>query len=111
MIIFKKSKQLAGYINQQKKEGKEIGFVPTMGALHNGHLALIDTCKKFNDLTVCSIFINPAQFNNPDDLKNYPVTTSRDIEQLINRACDVLFLPSAEEMYPSDYPRKQYQLG
>jgi pantoate--beta-alanine ligase len=111
MIIFKKAKQLSNYINQQKKDGKKIGFVPTMGALHNGHLTLIDTCKKSNDLTVCSIFINPVQFNNSDDLKNYPVTTSKDIEQLISRDCDVLFLPPVEEMYPPGYLKKHYQLG
>ena len=111
MIIFKKAKQLSEYINQQKKECKKIGFVPTMGALHGGHLSLIDVSKKSNDITVCSIFVNPAQFNNPDDLKNYPVTTSEDIEQLINHQCDVLFLPSVNEMYPADYSKKEYPLG
>lgn len=111
MIIFKKANQLSNYISQQKKEGKKIGFVPTMGALHNGHLRLIDNCKDSNDITVCSIFINPTQFNNPDDLKNYPVTTSKDIEQLIIHGCDVLFLPSVEEMYPPADPKKHYPLG
>jgi pantoate--beta-alanine ligase len=82
-----------------------------MGALHGGHLSLIDTCKKENDLTVCSIFINPVQFNNPDDLKNYPVTTASDIEQLISHSCDVLFMPSVEEMYPAAYIKKQYPIG
>lgn len=111
MIIFKKANQLSKYINLQKKEGGKIGFVPTMGALHNGHLRLVDICKKANHLTVCSIFINPAQFNNPDDLKNYPVTTSNDIEQLISHECDVLFLPAVDEMYPSSHNKKHYQLG
>ncbi|MBO9684337.1 MAG: pantoate--beta-alanine ligase [Flavisolibacter sp.] len=111
MTIFKKAKQLSNYIDQQKKEGKKIGFVPTMGALHNGHLHLIDTCKKLNDITVCSIFVNPTQFNNSDDFKNYPVTISKDIEQLISHQCDVLFLPSVEEMYPADFVKKEYALG
>jgi len=111
MIIFKKANQLSIYIDHQKKEGKKIGFVPTMGALHNGHLTLINTCKKSNDIAVCSIFINPTQFNNPDDLKNYPVTTSKDIEQLTGQKCDVLFLPSVDEMYPSGHVKKQYPLG
>ena len=70
MIVFKKAKQLSEFVNQQIKEGKKVGFVPTMGALHQGHLSLIDTCKKNNDITVCSIFVNPAQFNNADDLKS-----------------------------------------
>jgi pantoate--beta-alanine ligase len=111
MIIFKKANQLSNYIQQQKEEGKKIGFVPTMGALHNGHLTLIDTCKKLNDITVCSIFINPTQFNNPDDLKNYPVTTSKDVEQLVSHDCSILFLPTLEEMYPSSIDKKQYELG
>jgi pantoate--beta-alanine ligase len=111
MTIFKKAKQLSNYIDQQKNQGKEIGFVPTMGALHNGHLYLIDTCKNSNDITVCSIFVNPTQFNNSDDFKNYPVTISKDIEQLISHQCDVLFLPSVEEMYPADFVKKEYALG
>lgn len=111
MIIFKKANQLSNYTQQQKEEGRKIGFVPTMGALHNGHLTLIDTCRKWNDITVCSIFINPAQFNNPNDLKNYPVTTSKDIEQLISRDCSVLFLPPVDEMYPSSSDKKHYDLG
>lgn len=111
MIVFKKAKRLSNYIVQQKKAGRKIGFVPTMGALHQGHLRLIDACRKSNEIAVCSIFVNPTQFNNPDDLKNYPVTTSKDIEQLIGHACDVLFLPTVEEMYPSEYVKKQYELG
>jgi pantoate--beta-alanine ligase len=111
MIIFKKANQLSNYIELQKIEGKKIGFVPTMGALHNGHLTLIDTCRKSNDITVCSIFINPAQFNNPGDLENYPVTTSSDIQQLLSHECDLLFLPAVEEMYPSSRNKKKYQLG
>lgn len=111
MIIFKKANQLSKYIKQQKEDGRIIGFVPTMGALHDGHLALIDTCRKLNDLTVCSIFVNPAQFNNPDDLKNYPVTTAQDIEKLVSHECDVLFLPAVVEMYPAYRSKKHYQLG
>jgi pantoate--beta-alanine ligase len=111
MIIFKKIKQLSDYISHQRKQGKGIGFVPTMGALHNGHLSLIDTCKKVNDIAVCSIFVNPVQFNNANDLKNYPVTTATDIEQLISRHCDILFLPNVEEMYPNSFVKKHYALG
>lgn len=111
MIIFKKAKQLSEFIEKQKKEGKKVGFIPTMGALHEGHLSLIDTCKKHNEITVCSIFVNPAQFNNADDLKNYPITTASDIEKLNHHKCNALFLPSVEEMYPKDYTKKIYPLG
>jgi len=111
MIIFKKAKQLSEFVNLQKKEGKKVGFVPTMGALHEGHLSLIDTCKKHNEFTVCSIFVNPAQFNNADDLKNYPITTASDIEKLHHHKCNALFLPSVDEMYPKDYAKKIYPLG
>lgn len=111
MILFKNATQLSGYLVQQKKEGKTIGFVPTMGALHFGHLTLIRTSKASDALTVCSIFINPTQFNNAEDLKNYPVTIEKDIEQLLSGGCDVLFLPSAGEIYPADYVKKHYELG
>ena len=111
MIIFKKAKQLSQYIDKQKNEGKRIGFVPTMGALHAGHLSLVDECNKSNDITVCSIFVNPTQFNNPEDLRHYPISTETDIEQLVSRNCDILFLPSVDEMYPAGYVKKHYALG
>jgi pantoate--beta-alanine ligase len=111
MIIFKKAIQLTEYIRDRRKQGKRIGFVPTMGALHDGHLSLVDSCKESNDITVSSIFVNPSQFNNPDDLKHYPVTTATDIEQLVSHKCDVLFLPPVEEMYPKEFVKKHYELG
>lgn len=111
MIILKKADQLSFLIEQQKKSGKKIGFVPTMGALHKGHLSLIETCKNSSDITVCSIFVNPTQFNNPEDFQHYPITVEKDILQLIEAKCDVLFLPSVEEIYPPDYQKKIYPLG
>lgn len=111
MIIFKIAEQLTDYIQKQKKENRKIGFVPTMGALHQGHLSLIEACKKLNDLTVCSIFVNPTQFNNADDFKHYPITIEKDIEQLILNRCDVLFLPPVNEIYPDDYNSNHYALG
>lgn len=78
-----------------------VGFVPTMGALHDGHMALVRRSKGENALTVCSIFVNPTQFNNPDDLKKYPRTLEDDCRMLEKEGCDVVFAPSAEEMYPS----------
>src|SRR5215213_8389686 len=111
MIIFNTPDALSGHINQQKKSGKKIGFVPTMGALHQGHLSLVGIAKKTNDLTICSIFVNPAQFNNPEDFKLYPVTIEKDLEQLITAGCDIVFLPTVVEMYPPGYVKKQYPLG
>ena len=111
MILFKRAETIAEYIDQQKKEGLAIGFIPTMGALHQGHLTLLANAQKKGELTVCSIFVNPTQFNNPDDFKHYPVTIEKDIEQLISHECDILFLPPREEIYPDNYVAKQYKLG
>ena len=111
MIIFKQAKPLTDYLETEQKVGKKIGLVPTMGALHNGHLSLIKSSKSNNDITVCSIFVNPTQFNNPEDFKHYPITIEKDIEQLITAGCDVLFLPGVEAIYPSGYQKKHYNLG
>jgi pantoate--beta-alanine ligase len=111
MIIFKKAAGLTRYVLQQKKNGRQTGFVPTMGALHSGHLSLIEESKRNNDLTVCSIFINPTQFNNPEDLEHYPVTLEKDLLQLLEAGCDVLFLPPVAEIYPDDWKKKVYDLG
>ena len=111
MIIFKQANSLTEYIRSAKNNGQKIGFTPTMGALHQGHLTLVQAANKDNDLTVCSIFVNPTQFNNADDFKHYPVTVEKDIEQLVASGCDVLFLPSVEEVYPPGYQKKHYELG
>lgn len=82
--------------------GKSIGFVPTMGALHKGHISLINLSIKENDVTICSIFVNPTQFNDPADLKRYPRPVDSDIELLEAASCNILFMPSVEEMYPNN---------
>jgi pantoate--beta-alanine ligase len=87
-----------------------IGFVPTMGALHAGHLSLVERAKKENDYMVASIFVNPIQFNNREDLINYPRNTESDIKKLRNSGCDMLFVPSVEEMYPEPATTR-YDLG
>ena len=82
MILFKKSTELSEYLDAQRKNGMSVGFCPTMGALHEGHLSLIKSSKKSNDLTISSIFVNPSQFNNTSDFEKYPVTIELDIEML-----------------------------
>lgn len=112
MIIIKLSKDLREYLNKQNFQGKSIGFVPTMGALHEGHLSLIKECRKIAQTTVCSIFLNPVQFNNPDDFKKYPKTIENDILLLEANGCDILFLPDEKEIYPnSESQKKHYDLG
>ncbi len=86
--------------------GKKIGFVPTMGALHEGHLGLIKQSKKENDLTVVSVFLNPTQFDDPRDLKSYPAILDRDLRLLEKLKVDYLFLPAYEDMYPDGYKYK-----
>lgn len=111
MIINKRAKTLTHQLFSLRQRGKRIGLVPTMGALHAGHLALIEAAKNAADITVGSIFVNPAQFNNPDDFRHYPVTLEKDIEALLAAGCDVLFLPAVDEIYPPGYQKKQYALG
>lgn len=93
------------------EENQSIGFVPTMGALHAGHISLIYKSKTANSLTVCSIFVNPTQFNNPLDFEKYPITIEQDIAMLEEAGCDVLFLPSTDEIYPTDFVKISYDLG
>ncbi|MGG8497385.1 pantoate--beta-alanine ligase [Tenacibaculum sp. TC6] len=102
MNIFNSKSELKAFLIQQKEEGKTIGFVPTMGALHKGHLSLIKRAKKQNDITVVSIFVNPTQFDNKEDLEKYPQPLDNDIKLLKKVACDVLFTPSVNEIYADD---------
>ena len=112
MILFKKITELTHFLAKKKKNGNLIGFVPTMGALHNGHLSLIAQCKMQNTITVSSIFVNPTQFNQAKDFEKYPVTLENDINLLEKAGCDVLFLPSVTEIYPNGIANlPQYQLG
>lgn len=112
MIILKHTGDLNRYLTSHRKRGKKIGFVPTMGALHEGHMSLIRKSRGETDLTVCSIFVNPTQFNDPADYEKYPVTLSQDIQMLEKEGCDVLFLPSRDEIYPSGTRElKTYELG
>ncbi|MDB5252945.1 MAG: pantoate--beta-alanine ligase [Flaviaesturariibacter sp.] len=111
MVIFKTARPLTAFLADARAASGPIGFVPTMGALHEGHLSLIRQSKAATGLTVCSIFVNPTQFNNADDLKHYPVTIESDIEMLIGAGCDVLFLPPVAEVYPAGHEKLRYDLG
>lgn len=112
MIIFQHASDLQKYLGGIRNRRLKTGFVPTMGALHDGHLSLIRQCKKQNDITLASIFVNPVQFNNPDDFSKYPITIERDISLLEGSGTDILFLPSAEEIYPDKKDmEKHYNLG
>ena len=112
MILFKRAGDLAGWLEQQRVSGRSIGFVPTLGALHAGHISLIDISKKSTSLTVCSIFVNPTQFNDPKDFKKYPVTIEKDIYLLEKAGTDVLFLPEVNELYPGGTADlEKYDLG
>ncbi|MCO6484929.1 MAG: pantoate--beta-alanine ligase [Saprospiraceae bacterium] len=100
MWIFRHHKNLSGHLTFRRTSGDLIGFVPTMGALHKGHLALIRQAMRECGAAVCSIFVNPTQFNDPADLERYPRTTGRDIGMLTATGCQVLYLPAVTEIYP-----------
>ncbi len=101
MHLFRKTNQLVHWITGKKKDGKKIGFVPTMGALHQGHLSLMKLSLDECDITVVSIFVNPKQFNDPADLKRYPRPLENDILLVIKESVDVLFIPETNEIYPA----------
>ena len=112
MILYKTALPLQQNLAFQKQNGKIIGFIPTMGALHNGHLSLIEKSKLQCDITMCSIFVNPTQFNDKTDFEKYPVTIEKDIQLLEKSGADILFYPVLEEIYPHGLQTyEQYALG
>jgi pantoate--beta-alanine ligase len=110
VISFTTVNDLSAYIREIKPT-KTIGFVPTMGALHLGHISLIEESKKHCDISICSIFVNPTQFNNASDLENYPRLIENDMKLLLENGCDVLFHPNVEQMYPNGLQKNEEDYG
>lgn len=112
MIICTNIVSLQKAITKYVKEHKNIGFVPTMGALHDGHLSLIKQSNYQQNITICSIFVNPTQFNDPTDFEKYPKTIEQDLQLLEATNCAIVFLPTVTEIYPKGLQNhKQYDLG
>ena len=110
MIVYSSIKDIQSAIRQHRADGLSIGFVPTMGALHRGHISLLEQSIKENDINIVSIFINPIQFNNKQDLEKYPRTLEDDCKKLEEAGCDIVFAPSAGEMYPEEV-KEHYDFG
>ena len=108
MKVLKSKKTLIDYVERQREMGKKIGFAPTMGALHQGHISLYEAAKHENDEVISSIFVNPTQFNNPDDFQKYPKTLEIDLELLEKAKIDAVYIPNVEEMYPDELNSKKY---
>ena len=112
MLIIKEAGELEQYVVRAKNNGRSIGFVPTMGALHQGHLSLVERCVKENDESVVSVFVNPTQFNNANDLATYPRTEEEDARLLAEAGVSVVFMPSVETVYPNGTERDhEFDLG
>ena len=111
MQVFTKANELQIFLNEQLLQKKSVGFVPTMGALHAGHGSLVTRAKSENDVVVVSIFVNPTQFNNSDDLIKYPRLIEKDSEYLTSLGCDIAFIPEVEEIYTNDYELPEISLG
>lgn len=110
MEIVSTASELANFVEAVKKQNQSIGFVPTMGALHQGHLSLVNEAAKQSDVVVVSIFVNPTQFNNADDLKNYPRTLEKDAMLLSQTKCQLIFAPTVAEIYP-EKDERQFNFG
>ena len=111
MVVFTEKDKLTPFIQNLKKEGKTVGFLPTMGALHDGHLSLAKASISQNDYTVASIFVNPTQFNNPEDLEKYPRTEENDIKLLEKTGVDFVYLPPVSDLYNDGEVAKVYDFG
>lgn len=111
MKIVTTKRELSSLISEEKKANKTIGLVPTMGALHQGHLTLVKKCRETCNITVVSIFVNPRQFNNPEDLQTYPRQPEKDLQMLESVGVDYVFMPSVEDIYDNIESEKDFHLG
>ena len=111
MKIIRTVKELSKVVENYKNLKKQIGFVPTMGSIHDGHIKLVKDSIIENDLTVCSIFVNPIQFNNLEDLENYPREEQKDFIKLREESCDVIFVPDESEIYPKDFKKIKFRFS
>lgn len=112
MKIIRTLYDMTEYTVRQRDRGASVGFVPTMGALHEGHMSLVEQAVKENTVVVVSVFVNPIQFNNQDDFAKYPRTEEEDFKLLASAGVDAVFAPTAEEMYPNGHEnRKEYEIG
>ena len=110
MKVFKIQSELLSYLKKHRKNNS-VGFIPTMGALHKGHLQLIKASKKECEITICSIFINPTQFNNADDFKKYPNSLKEDLEKLQLLKCDIVYTPTVDNLYAKGESAKKFDFG
>ena len=108
MIIEQQAKRLQTYLEECRRKGLKIGFIPTMGALHNGHISLINEARKQTGITICSIFVNPTQFNDPRDFEKYPATLGADLDLLFSSSVDAVLVPTVKEIYPAGQDKKPY---
>lgn len=114
MIILRTVNDVRNFVAEQRNRGASIGLVPTMGALHEGHLSLVERAVKENEVSIVSVFVNPTQFNNPDDLASYPRKEEDDFRLLASAGATAVFAPTVEEMYPGGpeaQPRHEFDLG
>jgi len=109
--ILKTNIELAEWLSEIRQKGVSLGFIPTMGALHQGHLSLVKQSTDENDYTIVSVFVNPKQFNNTQDFEKYPVSTQKDIDLLEKSLCDAVFMPGYKEVYPEKTKQIKLDLG
>ena len=111
VYLFTHARELQAWLEKQRQANRTVGFVPTMGALHAGHMHLIEAAQQHYQVVVCSIFVNPTQFNDPSDLAKYPRTPEKDIDMLLQAGAHAVYLPAVNDIYPPGGPRESFAFG